>query len=106
MVITVIHLLPSFLLFFHHPFQLDEAKDWVTASNITEVSLLMAVDLEPVVVHGIRHLLGLGHSSVEDAIVYPMISARMRKVKLMDDNIVGVQQRSPSINSSHHEVPL
>ncbi|KAI9121627.1 hypothetical protein K1719_008660 [Acacia pycnantha] len=54
--------------------------------------LSTAVDLESVEVNEIGHLLGLGHSSVEEAIMYSTISSRTRKMTLADDGIQGIQQ--------------
>ncbi|MFS7997971.1 putative matrilysin [Helianthus anomalus] len=46
-----------------------------------------AIDLETVVVHEIGHVLGLGHSSVEDVVMFPTMPSGVRKVKLNDDDI-------------------
>ncbi|XP_057443616.1 metalloendoproteinase 2-MMP-like [Lotus japonicus] len=73
-------------------FHLDKAEDWVVSGDVTEASLSNAVDLESVAVHEIGHLLGLAHSSVQDAIMYPSISARTRKVVLDEDDIQGIQE--------------
>ncbi|CAL0311930.1 unnamed protein product [Lupinus luteus] len=70
---------------------LDGAEDWVATGDVTASSLSSAVDLESVAVHEIGHLLGLGHSSVEEAIMYPTIGTRTRKVELADDDIQGIQ---------------
>ncbi|XP_057762958.1 metalloendoproteinase 2-MMP [Arachis stenosperma] len=72
-------------------FHLDGAEDWVASGDVTTASLSTAVDLESVAVHEIGHLLGLGHTSVKEAIMYPTITAKTRKVELKDDDIAGVQ---------------
>ncbi|KAL2349353.1 hypothetical protein Fmac_003353 [Flemingia macrophylla] len=73
-------------------FHLDEAEDWVASGDVTKASVSNAVDLESVAVHEIGHLLGLGHSSVEEAIMYPTISAKTRKVDLNEDDVLGIQE--------------
>ncbi|XP_020217956.1 metalloendoproteinase 2-MMP isoform X1 [Cajanus cajan] len=73
-------------------FHLDEAEDWVASGDVTEASVSNAVDLESVAVHEIGHLLGLGHSSVEEAIMYPTISAKTKKVELNEDDVLGIQE--------------
>lgn len=61
------------------------------------------MDLESVVVHEIGHLLGLGHSSVEEAVMFPTISSRKKKVVLARDDIEGIQflyGSNPNFNGS------
>ncbi|GMI90137.1 matrix metalloproteinase [Hibiscus trionum] len=70
---------------------LDGEENWIVSGDVTTASLPSAVDLESVAVHEIGHLLGLGHSSVEDAVMYPSISSRTKKVELANDDIEGVQ---------------
>ncbi|XP_066328386.1 metalloendoproteinase 2-MMP-like [Miscanthus floridulus] len=72
-------------------FHLDAAEAWVAGSDVSRSSTTGAVDLESVAVHEIGHLLGLGHSSVPDAIMYPTIRTGMRKVELETDDVQGIQ---------------
>ncbi|WVZ73726.1 hypothetical protein U9M48_022004 [Paspalum notatum var. saurae] len=72
-------------------FHLDAAEAWVAGSDVSRSSTPGAVDLESVAVHEIGHLLGLGHSSVPDAIMYPTIRTGTRKVELEADDVQGIQ---------------
>lgn len=89
-------------------FHLDDDEDWLIDGDLTLLPSISAVDLESVAVHEIGHLLGLGHSSVEDAIMFPSISAGTRKVQLADDDIQGVQTlygSNPDFNGTTSSSP-
>ncbi|CAK8536944.1 unnamed protein product [Lathyrus sativus] len=69
----------------------DLEEQWVLSSKSVVIKE-GGVDLESFVMHQIGHLLGLEHSSVEEAVMYPIVLPKQKIELVNDDDLQKIQQ--------------
>ncbi|KAL2349355.1 hypothetical protein Fmac_003355 [Flemingia macrophylla] len=68
---------------------LDSEEEWVVRGESDEGD----VDLESLVMHVVGHVLGLGHSFVEEAVMFPIVlSEEKKKTELAYDDLQRIRQ--------------
>nr|KYP65919.1 Metalloendoproteinase 1 [Cajanus cajan]KYP65920.1 Metalloendoproteinase 1 [Cajanus cajan] len=67
---------------------LDSEEKWVVKGESDEGE----VDLESVLMHVVGHVLGLGHSFVEEAVMYPIVLPDKKKTKLAYDDLLRIHR--------------
>ncbi|KAK2635192.1 hypothetical protein Ddye_029984 [Dipteronia dyeriana] len=74
-------------------FHFDSDENWEVEGELLKLPsrVVTSVDLESVAVHEIEHLLGLGHSTYKQFVMYATLSTLARKILLKRDDITGIQ---------------
>ncbi|CAI9110275.1 OLC1v1010269C1 [Oldenlandia corymbosa var. corymbosa] len=68
----------------------DREELWVIDQD--KLKFELTVDLETIDVHKIGHILGLDHSRIKSAIIYPTVGTQTRKVNLTNNDVDEIQQ--------------
>ncbi|CAN6448552.1 unnamed protein product [Victoria cruziana] len=81
----------------------DADENWVI--DVSGLSSAGSVDLESVMVHEIGHLLGLGHSSDRESVMFPTLLTGTKKVELNSDDVRGIQSLYGGNPNGNFSVP-